>query len=70
MRLHHDEERSHPLETITRQGHRRRRPRYAIEGQPARCPICNQVMILYVSARGPKYHCGCDEKNGSNGNGH
>jgi hypothetical protein len=62
---------SSSLETLTRHAGiaQRRRPRFGIECQPGRCPICNRVMVLYMSVRGPAYHCGCDQRNGKNGNG-
>lgn len=53
------EERLSPLELLTRSAPRRRRP--LVEDQPARCPRCEGVMILYVGRRGPRYHCACDE---------
>jgi hypothetical protein len=70
MILHPDDDRSSPLEAPARAGARRRRPRYGIESQQPRCPICNKIMVVYMSRRGPKFHCGCDEPNGTNGNGH
>lgn len=36
---------------------RRRRP--AVEGQSARCPRCNRVMVVRMGKRMPEYHCGC-----------
>lgn len=63
-----DEDRS-TLEALTRGGVRRR-PRFGLESQQPRCPICDQLMIAYISLRGPKYRCGCDERNAKNGNGH
>jgi hypothetical protein len=66
LRRRHDDRSS--LEAITEQGLRRRRPRFALEGQSPRCPICDKVMVIYLAARGPKYLCGCKE-NGTNGNG-
>jgi hypothetical protein len=63
-----DDERS-TLEALTRRG-TRRRPRFSLESQQPRCPICQKIMMVYVSLRGPKFRCGCDEVNGKNGNGH
>ena len=70
MILHPDDDRSSPLEALARESLRRRRPRHSIESQQPRCPICNKIMVVYMSVRGPKFHCGCDEQNGKNGNGH
>jgi hypothetical protein len=67
MNANHD----HPLAAMTRQGLRRRRPRHGIDTQPARCPICNQTMIVCMGIRGPRWLCGCPDHsngNGTNGN--
>lgn len=66
MILSRDDE-STSAETLTHQGVRRR-PRYGIESQPPRCPICEKEMLLLLGRRGPKWRCGCAEK--PNGNGH
>jgi hypothetical protein len=68
MISHSSDDRLSTLDTLTRQA-LRRRPRYGIEGQPGRCPICNRLMMLYMSLHGPAYHCGCKPGNGMNGNG-
>jgi len=60
MILSRDDE-SLTAETLTRQGVRRR-PRYGIEGQPPRCPICQKEMLLLLGQRGPQWRCGCVEK--------
>jgi hypothetical protein len=69
MILPRNDDRRSSLERLTHDG-ARRRPRHGIEGQAPRCPICNKVMIPYVGRAGPRFHCGCDEANGTNGNGH
>jgi hypothetical protein len=38
---------------------RQRRPP---EGQEARCPRCDRVMILRMGRRTPEYHCACEGK--------
>jgi len=38
---------------------RQRRPP---EGQEARCPRCDRVMIVRMGRRMPEYHCACEEK--------
>jgi hypothetical protein len=65
MILHHDDDRSSSLAAL-RDGIRRR-PRHAFESQQPRCPICEKIMVVYISLRGPRFRCGCDEQNG---NGH
>jgi hypothetical protein len=47
------------LESLTRDGITRRRPRFEVESQPARCPKCNRVMVAYVGRHGPTFLCGC-----------
>jgi hypothetical protein len=57
------DERSSSMDLLARVlHHRRRRP--VVEGQQARCPLCERVMVLYVSRSGPRYHCACDERRG------
>lgn len=60
MILSRDDE-SLTAETLTSQGIRRR-PRYGIEGQRPRCPICQKEMLLLLGKRGPHWRCGCVEK--------
>jgi hypothetical protein len=38
----------------------RRRP--PIEGQEARCPRCERIMIVRMGRRLPEYHCACQGK--------
>jgi uncharacterized C2H2 Zn-finger protein len=38
---------------------RQRRPP---EGQEARCPRCDRIMIVRMGKRMPEYHCACEEK--------
>jgi len=38
---------------------RRRRPRFGLEAQSGRCPLCNRTMSPYIGRDGPSYHCGC-----------
>jgi hypothetical protein len=38
----------------------RRRP--PIEGQEARCPRCDRIMVVRMGKRMPEYHCACEDK--------
>ncbi|MBL8799969.1 MAG: hypothetical protein JNM56_39165 [Planctomycetia bacterium] len=48
-------------ETLAHQGVRRR-PRYGIETQAPRCPICRRELLLLLGRRGPQWRCGCGEQ--------
>jgi hypothetical protein len=55
------QDRSSTLEAIMRHALRRRR-RDLAEAQPARCPLCQRVMILLMERRGPCFRCACDAR--------
>jgi hypothetical protein len=38
----------------------RRQP--TIEGQEARCPRCDRIMIVRMGRRTPEYHCACEAR--------
>lgn len=52
------------LEANTYNGLQRRRRLPVVEGQSARCPLCNRVMILLMLRRGPGFRCGCKDREG------
>lgn len=60
MILPQADDRLSPLDELAFQG-LRRRPRFSLEGQSARCPLCNRVMIVYMGVRGPTWLCGCTQ---------
>jgi len=39
---------------------RRRQP--TIDGQEARCPRCDRIMIVRMGRRMPEYHCACEAR--------
>lgn len=57
-------DRSTLLRTLTRQMLRRQR-RGVAEEQPARCPLCDRVMVVLMGRRGPCFRCGCGDRNAS-----
>lgn len=60
----HEDEPLSLLEAARREGLRRRRPRRGGEDQSARCPLCNRLLVIYLSVRGPAWRCGCQKPPG------
>ncbi len=41
---------------------RRAHRRPPLEGQEARCPRCDRIMIVRMGRRMPEYHCACKQE--------